>query len=579
MKKYNLKVFIVEVKIMKYIRGLRGHILRSITLVVIVNMALVMGFLQFVLQDSGKQAAWTKAKSDLATGRALLEVTYPGEWEVRGDELYKGDVLMNENYETIDYLGSLTGNTVTIFLGDTRIATNVINAQGKRAIGTKVSDVVADAVLKKGEMYVGDAVVVDHLYQTAYEPIRNVNGDVIGIWYMGTSSKFVSDMVWSTQKGMIYIGLLAIIVSILQAMRVATKLARDIEKIREGINLAENRVLTHRINLKRKDEIGDLAISYNHMSERLGELIESVDTSANDVLLASKDLEHAAEEQSKSSNVMAESVELIADGARNQLDAIDATKNIVDSMNEGINRIHNNALEAFSSTEEAVNVADDGRDKIESSIKQMERINQKSHETAVTMKELGERSQEIGNIINMISNIAEQTNLLALNASIEAARAGEHGRGFAVVADEVRKLAEQSSDATSQIGNLVQDIMNNIDVAVVEVETNASNIEDGVNSVKQASSFFTQLRDSSNEVSNKVRDINDFANDIKSISMELVKQMEAIDSVARNNADGTQNMASMSEEQSASFEEINATISSMTRIAENLKEKVSEFSY
>jgi len=558
-------------------KGLKGNVLRAITMVVIVNMVIVMGFLQFILQDSGKQAAHIKAKSDLATGEAIIDATYPGDWEVREGALYKGEVLMNDNFGLVDYIGELTGNTVTLFLGDTRVTTNVMTLEGQRAVGTKVSEAVADVVLKRGEVYVGEANVVGHIYQTAYKPIRNASSDVIGIWYMGTSSQFVNDMVWNTQKGMIYIGILAIFISILQAMRVATNLAKSVSMISEGIKLAENRNFTHQIKMKRKDEIGDLANSYNNMVEKLGTLIKDVSNSVKTVLASAKDLDAAASEQAKASEHMAASVDTISDGATNQSNAIDATVDIVANINQGIGSISENAAEAYNRSEQSVQIADDGKVKIEGSINQMEKINQKSHETANMMRILGERSEEIGNIINMISNIAEQTNLLALNASIEAARAGEHGRGFAVVADEVRKLAEQSSQATGQIGNLVQDIQLKIDEAVSEVEGNVSNIEAGVSSVRQASDFFEQLRNSSNNVSIKVKDISDSVANIQTISRDLVNKMEEINEVAKNNADGTQSMASMSEEQSATLQEISATVSQMTKVAEDLMDKVECF--
>ncbi len=562
---------------MKVFKGLRGKMLVAITTVVIVNMVIVMGVLQFVLQMSGEQAALTKAKSDLATGYAIIEATYPGDWEVRDGQLFKGEAKMNDNFEIVDYIGSLTGNTVTIFLNDTRVTTNVLNEQGQRAVGTQVSDAVKETVLNRGEVYIGEANVVGKTYQTAYEPIRNQQGDILGIWYVGTSREFVSDMVWTAQKGMIYIALAAIAVSLIHAMRVASNFSKSILQISEGINLAENRNFTHHIDMKRDDEIGELATSYNSMVDHLGSLIQDVNKSVQTVLASAKDLDAAASEQAKASEHMAATVDKIADGAGSQSDAIEEAVDIVNNINSGIGNISDNASEAYNSSFQAVKIADDGKGKIEGSISQMERINQKSHATANMMRTLGERSEEIGNIIGMISNIAEQTNLLALNASIEAARAGEHGRGFAVVADEVRKLAEQSSQATGQIATLVQDIQLKIEDAVREVEGNVNDIEKGVNSVREAGDFFGELRNSSNIVSVKIKDISDSVTNIQAISKQLVDKTELIHAVARETADGTQSMASMSEEQSATLEEISATVSQMTTVAEDLRKKIECF--
>ncbi|OEH84603.1 hypothetical protein BHU72_08900 [Desulfuribacillus stibiiarsenatis] len=562
---------------MQVFSGLRGKMIIAIILVVVVNMAIVMGFLQFILKESGESAAQIKAKSDLATGRAIIEATYPGDWEVRGEQLYKGNILMNEHFEIVDYIGQLTGNTVTIFLGDTRITTNVITKEGKRAVGTQISETVGNAVLKRGETYVGEADVVGHIYQTAYEPIRNKAGDIIGIWYVGTSKEFVSNMVWTTQKGMIYIALGAIVISILQAIFVANNFAKAIQKIAEGISLAANRNFSHRIQMNRKDEIGELATAYNSMAEKIGTLINEVRDSATLVLESATDLDIASSEQATASESIAATVDEISNGAGMQSNATEDTVRIVTNINERITKIADNATEAFNSSNQSVKMADDGKGKIAGSITQMEQINKKSHDTAMIMKNLSERSGQIGNIIGLISNIAEQTNLLALNASIEAARAGEHGRGFAVVADEVRKLAEQSSQATGQIGGLIQDIQNEVEKAVKEVEGNVHSIESGVASVREAGNFFEDLRNSSNDVSLKIKEISDSVLNIQNVTKDLVYKVDEINEIARQTAIGTESMASMSEEQSATLQEISATVSQMRKTTEDLKNQVDCF--
>ena len=558
-------------------KGLRGKILLAILMVVLVNMVLIVGFLQFILQDSGQLAAESKFESDLATGRAIIELTYPGDWEVRDGNLYKGETLMNNNFEIIDQIGELTGNVVTIFQGDTRVATNVLTAEGKRAVGTQISDPIGNIVLNKGETFIGEADILGNIYQTAYEPILNAEGEIIGIWFNGISGGFVEDLISSIKKGIVYIIIIAIFVAMFLAVKVASNFADAIAKISEGIKFAENKNFTHRIDMNRNDEIGELATSYNSMVDEIGVLLKEVNSSAETVLASAKDLDAAASEQAKASEHMAATVDQISDGAANQSSIVDETVNIVASINTGIVRISDNASEAYNSSYKSVEIANNGKVKIEDSITQMEQINDKSHQTAVKMKSLGQRSEEIGNIISMISNIAEQTNLLALNASIEAARAGDHGRGFAVVADEVRKLAEQSSQATGKIGNLVKDIQVEIDAAVKDVEDNAESIEEGVSSVKQASNSFEELRSSSNEVSMKVKDITESVKNIQKVSKELVEKTELVNNVASETSDGTQSMASMSEEQSATLEEISATTSQLAKIAEELKLKVDRF--
>ncbi len=564
---------------MKIFRGLRGRMLRAIALVVIVNMIIVMGVLQFVVQNSGESVALVKVESDLATGRAIIDATYPGEWDIRDGQLYKGDAIINDNYELIDYIGGLTGNTATIFMNDTRVTTNVKDSSGNRAVGTKVSEAVKAVVLQKGDTYLGEAEVVGQKFQTAYEPIRNAEGDIIGIWYMGASKEFVSDMVWDTQKGMILIAIAAIFISFLQAMRVANNFVQSIDQISQGVQYAANSDFTHRLDVERDDELGELASSYNRMVGTLGELTKGVDKTAQVILTSVKDLDVATSEQAKASDYMATTVDHISDGSANQSRALEETVDIVATVNERIVHIAENALAAYESSRQSVNIADNGKQKIGATITQMERVNAQSNQTATTMRTLGEHSQEIGNIVGIISGIAEQTNLLALNASIEAARAGEHGRGFAVVADEVRKLAEQSAHSTGQIVNLVQNIQAEIDKAIGEVENNVGSIKEGVLSVKQANELFENLSHASDDVSLKIKDISSAVDNIEKISKTLVEKTDIAYQVARQTADDTQNMASMSEEQSATLEEISATVSHMSNIAEELKGQLAEFRF
>jgi Signal transduction histidine kinase regulating citrate/malate metabolism len=140
-------------------------------------------------------AAIIKANTDLTMGMEIINLTNPGPWHVQDGMLYKGQTQISHNAELVDHLADLTGDTVTLFLGDTRIATAVRSANGERAIGTKVSDIAAQTVLIKGQTYLGEADVVGELYQTAYEPIRDANGDIIGIFGVGISRSYAQEFI------------------------------------------------------------------------------------------------------------------------------------------------------------------------------------------------------------------------------------------------------------------------------------------------------------------------------------------------------------------------------------------------
>ncbi|MEW6172181.1 MAG: diguanylate cyclase [Bacillota bacterium] len=175
-------------------RSLRNQILALIILALVLQSIVAFAFTIFVLQNCAEEAAVSKVKGDLYLAGALIDALYPGQWEVKGDRLYKGGTLMNGN-RIVNKITGLTGDTCTIFLHDIRIATTVPGPSGKPAIGTRVSEPVHEKVLENGEPYFGHAIVVGKPYQTAYLPLRDTGGQVVGILYVGTPQTQVNHMV------------------------------------------------------------------------------------------------------------------------------------------------------------------------------------------------------------------------------------------------------------------------------------------------------------------------------------------------------------------------------------------------
>lgn len=138
--------------------------------------------LGWYMKDRVVAATIIKAQTDLTTCGEIIDKTYPGSWSVQEGNLYKGTTKINLNNDLVDYLSRLSGDTVTIFLGDTRVATTVLGSNGERVIGTKVSANVAQTVLQNGQTYIGEANVVGQWHQSGYAPLRAENGNIIGIF-------------------------------------------------------------------------------------------------------------------------------------------------------------------------------------------------------------------------------------------------------------------------------------------------------------------------------------------------------------------------------------------------------------
>ncbi len=191
-------------------RGIGSKILLPAILGLILFAVLIGAVTQTTVRKGTQRMALEKARSDLATIYEIIDNKFPGFWSIQGSSFCKGETVFNDYNELADWLGNLTGNTVTIFHNDLRIATNVLT-EGKRATGTQASAEVAREVLNEKREYVGEAVVVGQRYQTAYRPLLDQNGKAIGMLYTGASQALVDEVIKEFLVSLIFIAVLAIL--------------------------------------------------------------------------------------------------------------------------------------------------------------------------------------------------------------------------------------------------------------------------------------------------------------------------------------------------------------------------------
>jgi methyl-accepting chemotaxis protein len=211
-------------------------------------------------------------------------------------------------------------------------------------------------------------------------------------------------------------------------------------------------------------------------------------------------------------------------------------------------------------------------------VRQIANIEKTVAESARIVETLGDRSKEIGQIVDTISSLAGQTNLLALNAAIESARAGEAGRGFAVVAEEVRKLAEQSQDASKQIGELIGAIQADTDRAVAAMQQGTSEVRLGSEVVNRAGDAFQEILAAVGRVSDQASQMSQAIAEMAGGSRKIVASIKEIDAASKANVDETQNVSAATEEQSATMEEIAASSQGLATLAQDLQAAVRRFS-
>jgi twitching motility protein PilJ len=232
-------------------------------------------------------------------------------------------------------------------------------------------------------------------------------------------------------------------------------------------------------------------------------------------------------------------------------------------MTASVEEVSGNAERCSDVARHAVDVAHKGGEAVRRTIDGMNTIRETIQDTSKRIKRLGESSQEIGNIVELIEEIAEQTNILALNASIEASRAGESSRGFAVVADEVQKLAERSSNATRKIEVLVSTIQSDTNEAVVSMERSTTDVVGGALLAENAGAALDEIEQVSHQIASLVQNISSSARDQSTVSTAINKNMQVLREISTKTKDSTAATSS--------------AISKLSELASQLRHTVSGF--
>ncbi len=331
------------------------------------------------------------------------------------------------------------------------------------------------------------------------------------------------------------------------------------------------------LQIKGSNEIAQLSLGIENMTEDLRLLIQQIAENAEQVAAMSEELTASSEQTSASIQQITSSMQEVAAGSEKQTTSIEEVENHISVISTKMAEVVSSVNDVTAKAISASTISEKGNTTIQNATEKMTVTTTAIQETSAVVERLSTYTNEIGDIVTLINQITDQTNLLALNASIEAARAGEHGKGFAVVAEEVRKLADQSLAATNSIRTRIETIKEESAQAVKSMGISSSNLVESSTTFNASGEAFGEINTQIMELTKEMNHVNTIITNMNQGVNSIAISVEEVGIVAVQASGNIQNVAAASEEQSASIEEITASSNNLAEMAQQLRHIIQKF--
>ncbi len=412
---------------------------------------------------------------------------------------------------------------------------------------------------------------------SAYIPIKSDSGELIGILGADLDASLVYSSLQASKIKLMWMTVGIVLLSILLISIATVSLVNPLKHLAQKVELVGKGDLTVTIESNRKDEIGSLTASFNHMLQELKTMIGVINQSSVTMSGTTSQLLVSANETKETSNEISVIMDQMASQVDTQYKSLDDSAKIIEEVSESVNDIAVNSsvvTELSSKTQDEIEV---GNQKVNGLVEQMNTISRSVNESSSSIMALQAHSKDIESIVEIIQGIASQTNLLALNAAIEAARAGEAGKGFAVVADEVRKLAEQSEISTVNIRNIIEKINSDTNITAENMKIVLDDVKEGIHSVGETGMVFKNILGAIQEVNVKIQEVTATSEEMSAATEEITASAKETANIAEQASTEVRKTVDITLEQERLVLHMTESIEELVTMSSKMKELTGKF--